>query len=103
MKVCTHCGETFEPKFPTAKLCYSCWLLREAMLEEYPELEREVRTLRLALERKAPPAIPPDILKILIGCCHPDKHGNSKSSNTATRWLLEQRTSATQFKETSPW
>jgi hypothetical protein len=35
--------------------------------------------------------IPADMLKRLIQLCHPDKHGSSKASTTATEWLLQQR------------
>lgn len=35
--------------------------------------------------------IPPDMLKILIMLCHPDKHNNSVASTKAIKYLLEQR------------
>ena len=36
-------------------------------------------------------SIPPEMLSRLIRLCHPDKHGNSESSNKATAWLFKQR------------
>lgn len=35
--------------------------------------------------------IPPEMLKILIMLCHPDKHNNSPASTKAIKYLLEQR------------
>jgi hypothetical protein len=32
MKICTHCGDYFTPKFPNAKLCWLCWRKREQAL-----------------------------------------------------------------------
>lgn len=32
-----------------------------------------------------------DRLRQLIQLCHPDKHGNSSTSEDVTRWLLEAR------------
>ncbi|MCP5196942.1 MAG: hypothetical protein H6974_09185 [Gammaproteobacteria bacterium] len=36
--------------------------------------------------------IPPGILRRLLWLCHPDRHGDSEAANTATAWLLSQRT-----------
>ena len=92
MKVCTHCGERFQPRYENSKLCTPCFFERESMFEFYPELEREILDLRRALARTpAPSVIPSDILRVLIQLAHPDRHGNSPASNRATAWLLDQR------------
>ena len=88
-KPCERCGETFTPKFPTARLCYPCWLEREHAFERVGDLERELERLRTAA---AP--IPADIARLLVLLCHPDRHGNSAAANKATAWLLEQRRGA---------
>jgi hypothetical protein len=74
-----------------------CWKeSKRAEHDELLELRAEVAALRRRLqsgslaERKAL-AIPPDMLARLIRLCHPDKHGNSEASNTATSFLLAQR------------
>jgi hypothetical protein len=43
-----------------------------------------------------PPAkgIEPEMLRRLLQLCHPDRHGNSEASNTATRYLLALRGAA---------
>ena len=35
--------------------------------------------------------IPDWMFKKMISLCHPDKHGNSETSQEVTRWLLEER------------
>lgn len=35
--------------------------------------------------------IEPEMYKKLLMLCHPDKHGNSKTSTEVTQWLLEER------------
>lgn len=35
--------------------------------------------------------IPADMMRRLLQCCHPDKHGNSEASNLATAFLLKLR------------
>lgn len=59
-------------------------LLRDALADA----EDEVLLLR---DANAEEIIPPDVLKLLIRLCHPDKHGNSSAANRATTWLLRQR------------
>jgi hypothetical protein len=89
VKYCQRCGAQFVPKFPTAKLCYHCWLEREQALERVDLLEQEVATLRAALAKAQPaPAIPRDMRRLLVQLCHPDRHGGSEAANKATRWLL---------------
>jgi hypothetical protein len=65
-KTCEHCGETFHPKYPGLKLCYSCWRKKERAFAEYDDLINEVHRLRHELiiarhhQQPAPatPAIP---------------------------------------------
>lgn len=49
----------------------------------------EIRRLR-AMQVQGP-AIQPDMLDRLIRLAHPDKHGNSETSNEVTKWLLSRR------------
>jgi hypothetical protein len=80
---CTRCGCTFEREADQKwkRLCLDCWLASKGK------------------ERAPPPPPPPEpaprieaeMLGRLIRLCHPDKHGNSEASNTATKWLLAQR------------
>ena len=87
MKLCQHCGASFLPKFPNAKLCYPCWLAREQAFERVGALEDELSDLRAVLDG-TPAAIPADMRRLLVLLCHPDRHNNSNASNKATRWLL---------------
>lgn len=75
--------------------CISCYKQKKNKEKFYqrpdsqdPNLgkERVVYRDRIVKEK-----IPEDILFKLIRLCHPDKHKNSESSNTITKWLLEQR------------
>jgi hypothetical protein len=43
---------------------------------------------RLATQAEA---IPPEMLKVLLLLCHPDRHSSSQASNRAMTWLLQQR------------
>ena len=96
IKRCDHCRTLFDAKFPSAKLCLDCWKKRERAFAEYDDLraelarlDTEVRRLRHALHHQQ--GIPPEMLKRLIGLCHPDRHGNSEPSTEVTKWLLAQR------------
>lgn len=86
MKPCTHCGELFEPKYPNMKLCLDCWKEREQAFELLDELRADLR--RLESHGRA---IPPDMHRVLILLCHPDKHGDSPAATKATQWLLANR------------
>lgn len=73
------------------------WVAGErSKVDRVAELEYENRQLRMRLARfelasAQELAIPDDMLPRLIRLCHPDRHGNSESSNKATAWLLAQR------------
>lgn len=57
-----------------------------------PEMDRAALDfMRRFNATTRPPDIPPDMRRRLIQLCHPDRHGNSEASQTATRWLLEGR------------
>jgi len=95
-KNCSHCGSVFEPKFANAKLCFSCWKKRETALEEYDEIKSENEWLRRRIAKlETRQGVETSLLKKLIRLCHPDKHGNSDTSNEVTVWLLKQRDQVT--------
>ncbi len=93
---CPECGNRFEKDAAWKKTCMPCWKeSKRAEHDELLELRQEVAEHRRLLseilaERKAA-AIEPEMLSRLIRLCHPDRHGNSKASNTATSFLLAQR------------
>jgi hypothetical protein len=58
--------------------CYKKKKKKEEVIKEPPP--------RIVTEK-----IPEEIILALIRLCHPDKHQNSKSSNEATKWLLNKR------------
>lgn len=68
---------------------YLTQLERDVAKLRVRELETELHNSRLTARRTA---IEPAMIKRLIQLCHPDKHGGSTASQTATAWLLEQRT-----------
>jgi hypothetical protein len=82
------------------------WLAAEkSKVDRIAELESENRQLRTRLARfemltrEQEVEIPGDLLPRLIRLCHPDRHGNSESSNRATAWLLAQRSAMNTGKE----
>jgi hypothetical protein len=44
-----------------------------------------------AARQKASQAIPPDLYRILLSLCHPDRHNSSPMSTKAMAWLLSLR------------
>ena len=66
----------------------------ERLLMANLRLHTEVAMLKGELRERSGSSIPADVLRRLIGLCHPDRHANSQAANDATRWLLEQRRSA---------
>jgi hypothetical protein len=92
---CPECGDRFEKDAPWKKTCMPCWKeSKRVEHDELLELRAEVAALRRRLQAVTATtalAIPPDMLARLIRLCHPDKHGNSEASNTATSFLLAQR------------
>ncbi len=102
LRQCERCGKAFVPKYSYAKLCYDCWKRRQDAEKLLDEAEGEIDRLRqIAAEAEArafmanrAEGIPPDMLKVLLLLCHPDRHGNSQASTKATQWLLQMRRSA---------
>lgn len=74
--ICPTCGDTYYREFEWKRVCLPCYL------KEKGKTPPPVNT--------APAVIPiePGMLRRLVQLCHPDKHGNSEASNTATRYLL---------------
>ena len=97
-KQCARCGADFHAKFPSQKLCYECWLMRERAFEDNErlterirDLEREMTTLR---NRPEAAPIPDEIYPLLRILCHPDRHSNSTAATKATIWLNDCRKKA---------
>ncbi|MBL8423289.1 MAG: hypothetical protein JNK06_07325 [Candidatus Accumulibacter phosphatis] len=93
LATCPECGDRFHKDQPWKTICTACWKeSKRAEHAELLELREEVAELRLAIAEMKAAVIEPDMLARLIRLCHPDKHGNSEVANTATQWLLAQRT-----------
>lgn len=112
-RMCRGCGTLFQPRMVHYYLCPACWSSSQGYQPKGEALDQirtnlalaeardEIRTLKRLLsaaEERAMMAvtaqaesIPPDLLKVLLLLCHPDKHNGSKASTKATQWLLEQR------------
>lgn len=90
--ICQLCGEGFYPDQAWKTLCIPCFKLSKQrqgnVVSELTRLRTENHELR---QRLTVNSIPKDILRALILLAHPDRHGNSPSSNKATAWLLAQR------------
>ncbi len=56
----------------------------------YESSKGKIKELQLMLLLSQDP-IPADMLRRVIMLCHPDKHGNSKASTEATKFLLSLR------------
>jgi len=97
MATCPKCQSLYEKDQPWKRVCLSCWLAQKNATSQ-PKIEvRERIVYRDRIVYKTLPAdqpIPADMLRRLIQLCHPDRHGNSEASNTATRFLLQLRESA---------
>lgn len=77
---CPACRRSFVQDEPWKLLCLRCYMTQKS---------RERRP-----EPAAPtgPVIGPDMLRLLLQLCHPDRHGNSAASTRATQFLLALRT-----------
>ncbi len=75
--MCPSCESTYQRDQPWKRVCLPCYLRTKG--KTTPPVRYTVT-----------PAVPFDgvMLKRLIQLCHPDRHGNSEASNTATRFLL---------------
>ncbi len=76
---CPECGDEYYRDFHWKALCLDCYL------------ERKETRKALPAQQTAQQVIPPDMLRRLLQCCHPDKHGGSEAATIATRYLLELR------------
>lgn len=76
--LCPTCKtRTFIQDQPWKRVCLDCYLRTKG------KTAPTARTVAPAEQ------IEPGMLRRLIQLCHPDRHGNSEASNTATRYLLE--------------
>jgi len=77
---CPVCADSYFKDQPWKRTCLSCYLRTKG------------KSAPPARQLPAPAApIPADMVRRLIQLCHPDRHGNSEASNTATRFLLQLR------------
>ena len=91
-ETCPECGDEFEKDAFWKRTCLACWKeSKRAEHDELLELREEVAEHRRLLAGRRAASIESDMLARLIRLCHPDKHGNSEASNTATAFLLAQR------------
>ena len=75
--LCPTCRvRTFVQDQPWKLVCVTCYLVRKG------------KTTGIAMPTATAAPIPADMLRRLVQLCHPDRHGNSEASNTATRYLL---------------
>jgi hypothetical protein len=72
---CPSCGKGYTKDEPWKMVCLKCYLKTKGRTDS------RVRT----------EPIEPGMLRRLLQCCHPDKHGNSEASNIATKYLLQLR------------
>lgn len=101
---CLHCGAHFDALGSWQTLCRVCYAQskkqqlqaiaaeRDAALDQVRALRRELDQARLELARRPRERVlPADQWRRLLQLCHPDKHANSETATTITRWLLENR------------
>jgi len=81
---CPSCREPYFRDLVWKATCLECYLDKKGKRRAVPS----VRTVTVVEPIEA------TMLKRLIQLCHPDRHGNSEASNTATQWLLQQRGAA---------
>ncbi len=79
---CPSCREPYFRDLVWKATCLECYLDKKG------KRRASVRTVTVVEPIEA------TMLKRLIQLCHPDRHGNSEASNTATRFLLQLRESA---------
>ncbi len=96
-RACKQCGEYFHADQDWKHICIGCFKenkRKDREREAYREANKHNQQRQHQRTYQAPPApaIPPDMLKVLIMLCHPDKHGGKESATRATQWLLSQRT-----------
>jgi hypothetical protein len=109
--ICPKCGIAFWKDAPWKRLCIDCWKeaswqaqsrpTRESAVDrlqaEVMQLRDEIEPLRsrnaeLELERATGcPVMDPTTWRLLMGLCHPDKHGGTQASLTASQWLNTHR------------
>lgn len=100
---CTACGMRYESTFPRRGLCTYCWALDNGytngkvvsglisqmglLVEDYVRLQELAKPTKPEIQN----GLSQDQIRKLIGLCHPDRHGNSKTATEITQWLLSQR------------
>jgi hypothetical protein len=102
IKSCISCGAPFH--FSAGEewktYCISCYKQKkrnerqphDASKPKWTEREKIVYVDRVVYkDRIVNESIPQELLKKMIRLCHPDKHGNSQSSNEITAWLLDKK------------
>lgn len=86
-KTCGQCGSEFSFNFGEEwkKICLECWLKNKNKEREQYKYKQSSNPGSNQPKAKT---IDPNMLKILIMLCHPDKHNNSQASTKATTYLL---------------
>jgi len=84
MATCPSCGDAYLQDQPWKRICLKCYLKAKGKTYTPPPVPCPVMTN----------PIEPGMLRRLIQLCHPDRHGNSEASNTATRYLLAMKGAA---------
>lgn len=75
---CPECETPFYRDYVWKVTCVPCYLDNKSRRAAPP----------VPAQQTAQQVIPPDMLRRLLQCCHPDKHQGSESAHIATRWLL---------------
>ena len=73
---CPTCEKPYWRDQPWKLQCVTCYLARKGK----PATTADCPATTSPIE--------PGMLRRLLQLCHPDRHGNSEASNTATRYLL---------------
>ncbi len=113
MRPCNSCGVELPEDFPAwRKVCIACF--KRAKQDEVAELKRSLHEAELRLEREKAKAkralyeaelllrsvgttadafvdLDRAMVTRILSLCHPDRHGNSASSNDVTRYLIDLR------------
>ena len=104
MRSCAGCGDPLPLDTPHwKKVCLNCF--RAKKRAEVSDMATELFLARArineltaqlhAIAQYKPPVIEPAMMTKLLMLCHPDRHGNTPTSNEVTRFLLELRKGTT--------
>jgi hypothetical protein len=93
-KACKQCGEYFHADQDWKHICIGCFKENKRKEREQEQFREQFRYKpgKSTYQTPPAPAIPPDMLKVLIMLCHPDRHQGKQMATEATQWLLKQRT-----------